>query len=85
MGKNIMGIIGIILCLGSVVFGLYMGLWVCLVGGIVMVVEAVKADPVNSMGIALGIVRVLLASLIGWLSFLIGWVFGAAFVRASEW
>lgn len=45
---------------------IYLGLWVCLVGGIVSIVEAVKKTPVSSMGIALGILRVLLTGVAFW-------------------
>jgi len=38
---------------------LYTSLWLMLIGGIVQIVDAVKATPTDSLGIAIGIVRVL--------------------------
>jgi uncharacterized membrane protein len=55
-------LMGIVLVLAGIVLGVYVGVWVMFVGGIVAVVEAIKADPVNSLGIAWGIVRIVFAS-----------------------
>ena len=62
-------VLGILMILGAVVFGVYAGLWWAFIGGIVQIVEAVKADPVSAMDIALGIVRVVFAGAIGGFSF----------------
>lgn len=60
----------IIMALG-IALGLWVGVWLMLIGGIVQVVEAVKADPVSSWGIAIGAVKALLASPAGILCALI--------------
>lgn len=52
--------------------GLYLGLWVMFIGGIVQIVEAVKIDPVSSWGIAYGLCRVFFAGFVGWVSVAIG-------------
>lgn len=57
--------IGIALALAAVVGGLYVGIWLCLVGGIVQVIEGAKATPVSSMDVALGIARFMFAGLAG--------------------
>lgn len=61
-------VLGILTLIVAIPTGLYVALWVCLVGGIVEIVEALKATPVNSMGIAVGILRVMLTGISGWLS-----------------
>lgn len=58
--------------LASVALGLYVGVWVLLIGGIVGIIEAAKATPVESMGVAIGVVKILFSSVAGWLSFLVG-------------
>ena len=50
--------------------GLYAGGWLLFVGGIVQIVEGIKATPVDSYGIAVGAFRILLAAPVGWFIFL---------------
>lgn len=61
-------LIGFSMIAAGVFLGLYVGLWVCFIGGVVAIVEAVKATPVDSMGIALGLLRVLFAGFCGGVS-----------------
>ena len=77
-----MKLIGVLLILGGILFGLYMGLWVCFIGGIVQIIESCKADPVSGLGIALGILRFMVSSLVGWLSFVV--VSGIGFVLVQD-
>lgn len=60
--------IGIVLMLAGVVLGLYVGVWLCLVGGIVDIVEVIKSQGIDAMKIAWGIVKVLCSGLFGMLS-----------------
>lgn len=46
----------------GLVLAVYVGLWIMFIGGIVQIIESVKATPVEAMGIAVGFVRVILAS-----------------------
>ncbi len=62
-------ILGILMILGGIGLGLYIGLWWCLIGGIVSIVNALKAPgPVEAMVIAGAITRILFASVAGWVS-----------------
>jgi len=54
--------------LGGVALGLYVGVWVCLVGGIIAVIEQVRADEIEAAAVAWGVARILCASLFGYLS-----------------
>lgn len=74
-------ILGALICLFGLALGLYLGIWVCFIGGIVQVVEAVKATPVQALGIALGLLRVACASFVGWLSGLIVFSVGTALMK----
>lgn len=63
-------IIGILLILGGVALGLYLGVWVFLVGGIVDIVQGARTTPINGLRIVWGLVEVcVLASLVGGLAF----------------
>lgn len=61
-------LIGLLLIIAGVALGLYVGVWVCFIGGVVQIVEAVKATPVEAVGIAVGILRIFFAGAAGFLS-----------------
>ena len=75
---NTKNIIGIGICIASILLGLYVGLWVCFIGGIIQVVESVKMNPVDALGIAIGVLRFIGSSFCGWLSFVVGFGIGRA-------
>jgi len=81
--------LGVLLAIVVVVGSLYLGLWLCLIGGIVQVVEACKSNPVSSMGIALGFLRFIATGIVSWGSFFIGcgltsWCFGRAYAARNK-
>ena len=51
---------GAALTLGAVVLGVGVGLWICLVGGIVDVTDGVKATPTNKGMVAWGLAKALI-------------------------
>ena len=64
-------IAGLVLFLAGIALGLYVGVWLCLIGGIVQIIEAAKATPVHSLHVAYGVARVILAGPAGWFSCLV--------------
>lgn len=61
MGK----LIGFIIGICGVIFGLYFGFWVMFVGGLVDIIDAVKA-PVTSVSIiGFGVLKMMFASFVG--------------------
>jgi len=64
-------LIGLIFVIGGVCLGLYLGLWVCFIGGIIQIVESSQMDPVSGGGITLGIIRILFAKFVGALTVII--------------
>ena len=58
-------IIGFIMIIFGVLLGLYVGIWVCFVGGIVQIIEQIRAEQLIAMKVAIGIARVFFAGLIG--------------------
>ncbi|BDU72333.1 hypothetical protein [Mesoterricola silvestris] len=76
-------IIGVLIIVCGIALSLYLGVYVCLIGGIVQIIEAVKQTPVPTLDVAWGIVRVLLSSLVGWGSFALCFVTGGAFLADS--
>lgn len=61
-------ILGLLLCLVGIALGLYVGVWLCFIGGIVQGVAAVQAHPLNGLGLAIGLARVMGSGLAGWLA-----------------
>ncbi len=62
---------GGLLILAGVVLGLYVGGYLCLVGGIIQIIEQIQAPVIEASQVAWGIVRVLGAGLCGELSALV--------------
>jgi uncharacterized membrane protein len=69
--------LGFFVCLGGVVLGLYLGAYLCLVGGIIQVIQS-ATPTVHADGVAWGVLRVLAAGPIGWISFWLCAVVGIA-------
>jgi hypothetical protein len=69
-------VIGVIIIVLGIILGLYVGVWFCLIGGIVQTIEAVRANPISSMDVAIGIARIFFSGLAGWCSFFMVWAIG---------
>jgi hypothetical protein len=70
MGKFLLGAL---MFVGAIALGVYVGLWLMFVGGIIGLVTAVttlvSSGVVMGMLIGISIVKIVLASLVGYLSF----------------
>jgi hypothetical protein len=67
----------IALVIGIFGCGLYVGLWLMLVGGIVGIIEQIKADDIDSLVIALSVVKIMFFALPIWFSFFVATLFGS--------
>jgi ABC-type xylose transport system permease subunit len=76
-------IVGILLVIIGVVAGLYVGVWWAFIGGIVDVINVIRSPEVSSLALAAGILKVVLATFIGWVSFAFFFLLGKAFIDAS--
>jgi hypothetical protein len=61
-------IIGAVLVLGGAAAGLYAGLWWAFIGGVINVIEAIRAEELIAMDVAVGVCKIMFAGLAGWLS-----------------
>lgn len=66
-----MKFLGVLLVLVGIALGAYVGIYLCLVGGIVSVINEVKKPVSDALPIVWGVVRVFLAGTIGWSIFYI--------------
>ena len=75
-------IIGLILIIAGIVLGLYVGIWVCFIGGIVQVIDQIRAPELTATIVAWGIAKIFLAGLFGWLSAMLGIIPGYALLHS---
>jgi hypothetical protein len=61
-----MKVLGVLLILAGIGIGLYFGVWWAFVGGIIQIIEQVRAEHLDAMMVATGIAKVMFAGLIGW-------------------
>jgi len=58
-------VLGILMCVAGIALGLYVGLWWAFIGGIVDVIQAVRAPNLDAMNIGIGVAKIVLAGLSG--------------------
>ena len=78
--KKVINILGIIIIIASIALGLYVGLWLLFVGGIVQIANAV--NPIDGLQIAIGILKIIFASPVGWMIGFLGTLIG---VYLRDW
>lgn len=61
-------IIGLILILAGIALGIYLGIWVMFIGGIVGIIECVRAEELVALDVAINVAKVVFAAFVGWLS-----------------
>jgi hypothetical protein len=74
---------GLIIWIISLCFGLYIGVWECLIGGIVDIVNGFQTVPMEAYKIAIGVAKFMFAGIVGWASFAIGLVFGKILINKA--
>ena len=77
-------IIGIVLMVSGAMLGLYVGVWICFVGGIVDVIAQIRTEHLSAFGVAIGVSKVVLAGLFGWLSAIILIIPGYGLILMSD-
>ena len=55
-------LISIIVIISSIILSIYVGIWLMLIGGIVQLLNSI--NPIDSLGIALGIIRIIFSKMI---------------------
>lgn len=60
-----MKILGVLMVVAGIALGLYVGGYLMFICGIIQVVEAVRAESLDGVGLAWGIARVMLCGLAG--------------------
>lgn len=50
----------------GILLGLYSGIWWAFIGGIIQIIEQVRAVELNSLQVALGVLKIMLSGFIGY-------------------
>lgn len=58
--------VGILMIITGVIAGIYAGLWWAFIGGIVDIIQAIRAPELLEMDVAIGVAKIMFAGLIGW-------------------
>lgn len=61
-------IFGIILIVVGIALGLYVGVWLMFIGGIVQIINAIRAPELIAMTVAIGVAKIVFAGAVGGLS-----------------
>lgn len=76
-------IIGLILIVCGIVLGAYVGIWICFVGGIIDVINEIRADELSAVVVAIGVAKVLFANFIGFVAAIALIIPGAGLISTS--
>jgi hypothetical protein len=76
-------ITGVVLIILGIAAGAYVGIWLCFVGGIIDVIQEIKADDLSAMGVAIGVAKIVFSGFAGWLSAVIGVIPGYAILSTD--
>jgi hypothetical protein len=77
-------LLGLLIVIGGIVLGVWLGIFVCFIGGIIQVLSGLPHQtlgglvPLNATGIAFGVAKILFSGLVGWTSGIVVVGFGAA-------
>lgn len=74
-------IIGLLLMLSGIIIGLYVGLWWAFIGGIIQIIEQIRAENLDVTIVAWGIVKVFFAGTLGWFTGVLFFVAGSMFMK----
>jgi len=73
-------ILGIIMIILGVILGVYVGVWVCFVGGIVDVINEIRAEHLEAVNVGIGLAKIFFAGISGWVSALLLIIPGYGFI-----
>ncbi len=77
---NINTIIGIIIIIAGVLIGLYVGVWLCYINGIIDIIQQIRAPEFSTLAVVWGVTKILFAGLFGWIPAMILIRYGAYFI-----
>jgi hypothetical protein len=82
--KIFFAILGILICLASVLGGIYVGLWVCFIGGIATLIDMYNgAIAFGGLDVSINVAKVFFATPAGVATAVFGCIFGGGMATAA--
>lgn len=69
--------------LAGIFAGFYFGLYWAFIGGIVDVIDALRADTLQALSLAIGVAKIVFAGVIGWVSFAVLFLVGLMLAKSA--
>ena len=74
--KKLRRFLSILCMILGVALGIYVGLWLLCIGGMVQIMNATQMNPIDGFSIAMGILKIIcsgdVGTIIAWIGFIIG-------------
>jgi len=61
-------VFGLLLIIAGVCFGLYVGVWVMFIGGIIDIITQIRAEHMEALTVSFGVLKIIFSSLVGYLA-----------------
>lgn len=74
-------VLGSLLIISGIGLGLYIGIWLMFIGGIIQIINTIKSTNIIPINLAIGIAKVIFCSVGGWISAIIPMTVGMALVK----
>ena len=75
---DIKTLFGIMLVIGSICFGLYVGGYLCFIGGITQALDAIQTTPIPSNEVAWGVAKIVSSPIAGFSAAVVAFLVGKA-------
>lgn len=82
--KTLLKWLGWVLVVAGVCLGVYMGVWWALVGGVVDLIEAIKAPVTTASAVGVGLLKIVASGVIGWATMVVAVLPGSYLLHRSE-
>ena len=73
--------LGLFLILSGIVLGVYVGFWLCFIGGIMDIINQVRAPEVSVLAVMLGVLKICFSSFCGTVAVCFGIVPGVVILQ----
>lgn len=83
--KALLFIIGILLIIAGIVAGVYVGFWLMFVGGLMDIINSIKAPVTEASAIGFGVLKMIFAGFIGAITFWVCAFFDGVFIAGSKY
>jgi len=82
--KLILFVIGILLFLAGIGLGIYVGFWLMFVGGLIEIINAIKAPVTVVSDVGFGVLKMMFAGFTGAVTFWVCTAIAGAFITAAD-